>query len=63
MQELAAENGLSLCVTYTYTGYPVVKHARKMIQNGDIGDIRFVNAEYPQDWLSTKLEDTGPKAG
>jgi len=61
LKELAEEKALSLCVTYTYTGYPVAKHARLMIENGDLGEIRFVNAEYPQDWLSTRLEETGQK--
>ncbi len=61
LQQLADSKGLAICVTYTYTGYPIVKHAREMIANGDIGNIRFVNAEYPQDWLSTLLEETGQK--
>lgn len=61
LKQLADDNGLAICVTYTYTGYPIVKHVRGMIANGDIGDIRFVNAEYPQDWLSTLLEDSGQK--
>lgn len=61
LKELAEKQALSLCVTYTYTGYPVAKHARLMIENGDLGEIRFVNAEYPQDWLSTRLEETGQK--
>jgi predicted dehydrogenase len=61
LKQLADDKGLAICVTYTYTGYPIVKHAREMIASGDIGDIRFVNAEYPQDWLSTLLEDTGQK--
>lgn len=61
LKQLAEDNGLSICVTYTYTGYPVAKHARHMIANGDIGEIRFVNAEYPQDWLGTLLEETGQK--
>lgn len=61
LKTLADKNGLSFCVTYTYTGYPVVKHARQMIKNKDLGEIRFVNAEYPQDWLSTLVEETGQK--
>lgn len=61
LEQLANNNGLTICVTYTYTGYPIVKHVKEMIANGDIGDIRFVNAEYPQDWLSTLLEDTDQK--
>lgn len=58
---LAQEKDLLFCVTYTYTGYPIVKHAREMIKNGDLGEIRFINAEYPQDWLATKLEDSEQK--
>lgn len=61
LAKIAKEKGLLFCVTYTYTGYPMVKHAREMIKRGDIGEIRFINAEYPQDWLATPLEKTGQK--
>lgn len=44
------------CVTYTYSGYPMVKHAREMVQRGEIGEIRVVMGEYPQDWLATSKE-------
>jgi len=58
---LVRETGLLFCVTYAYSGYPIVKHLRDMIAGGDLGKIRFVNGEYPQEWLATKLEDTGQK--
>ena len=61
LAKLAQERGVFFCVTYTYTGYPMVKHAREMIRRGDLGEIRFVNAEYPQDWLATPLETSGQK--
>ncbi|MBT4266683.1 MAG: Gfo/Idh/MocA family oxidoreductase [Deltaproteobacteria bacterium] len=61
LEKLSRDKNLHFCVTYTYTGYPMVKHAREMIQQGVLGDIRFVNAEYPQDWLGTLLEETGQK--
>lgn len=61
LERLAADKGLLFCVTYAYTGYPMVKQAREMIRRGDLGEIRFVNAEYAQDWLATKLEETGQK--
>ena len=48
---LAQEKGLLFGVTYTYTGYPVVKQIAHMIQSKAIGEVRFVNAEYPQQWL------------
>ena len=59
--KLAKQKGLFFCVTYTYTGYPAVKHAREMVKRGDIGEIRFVNAEYPQEWLATAIEKDGQK--
>jgi predicted dehydrogenase len=58
---LVRETGLMFCVAYAYSGYPIVKHLRDIIRAGEIGDIRFVNGEYPQEWLVTKLEDTGQK--
>jgi len=58
---LAHEAGRLFCVAYGYSGYPMVKHLRDLIAAGEIGDIRFVNGEYPQEWLMTKLEDTGQK--
>ena len=61
LADLAASKKLLFGVTYTYTGYPMAKQAREMIANGDLGAIRFVNAEYPQDWLAAKLEEAGNK--
>ncbi|MDH7512069.1 MAG: Gfo/Idh/MocA family oxidoreductase [Clostridiales bacterium] len=58
---LAREKGILFGVTYAYTGYPLVKHMRQMVRNGDLGEIRFVSAEYPQEWLATPLEKTGQK--
>jgi predicted dehydrogenase len=58
---LVHEKGLLFCVTYAYSGYPMVKHIRDIIARGELGEIRFVNGEYPQEWLATKLEDTGQK--
>jgi predicted dehydrogenase len=61
LRKFAADKGLLFCVTYTYTGYPIVKHMREAIAAGELGAIRFVAAEYPQDWLATPLEKTGQK--
>lgn len=58
---LARKKNLLFGVTYTYTGYPIVKHMRQMVHNGDLGEVRFVSAEYPQEWLATPLEKTGQK--
>ena len=48
-------------LTHNYTGYPMVRHAREMVAAGELGPIRVVQAEYPQDWLSTRLENEGLK--
>jgi len=53
------ETGLTFGLTHTYSGYPAVKHAKKMVADGDFGKIRKIFVEYPQGWLSSKLEDTG----
>lgn len=42
------ETGLLLALTHTYSGYPTVKHARKMVADGAFGKIRKVIVEYPQ---------------
>lgn len=59
--ELEKKRGLIFALTHNYSGYPMVRQAREMVQTGVLGDIRVVQAEYPQDWLTTKLEDEGHK--
>ena len=54
-------SGKVFVLTHNYTGYPMIRQARAMVAAGELGAIRVVQAEYPQDWLSTKLEDTGQK--
>jgi predicted dehydrogenase len=61
LADLAKKNNLLFGVTYTYTGFPAVKHAREMIRKGEIGEIIYVAAEYPQDWLITPQEKEGSK--
>ena len=48
-------------VAYTYTGFPMVMLARELVHNGEIGEVRKVEAWYPQGWLATKLEAEGQK--
>ncbi|MEM8630638.1 MAG: Gfo/Idh/MocA family oxidoreductase [Pseudomonadota bacterium] len=58
----AAEKSDALFVlTHNYTGYPMVRQAREMVAAGELGDLRVVQAEYVQDWLSEPLEQTGLK--
>jgi predicted dehydrogenase len=54
-------SGLIFALTHNYTGYPLVRQAREMVASGALGTIRVVQVEYPQDWLTTRLEETGQK--
>jgi predicted dehydrogenase len=59
IKEKIASTGLSLLLCHTYTGYPMIKQAKQLLQQGILGKIRKVFVEYPQGWLSTLLESTG----
>jgi len=59
--EKVNETNLPFAVTHTYTGYPMVKEAKSLIENRKIGKIRKVAVEYPQGWLTTNLENTDNK--
>ncbi len=62
--DLAATVSRSGCIfalTHNYTGYPMVRQAREMVAAGELGEIRVVQMEYAQDWLTTRLEATGQK--
>jgi predicted dehydrogenase len=59
LKEKLDQTGLTLLLTHTYTGYPMVKQARVLLQSGTLGKIRKVFVEYPQGWLSSRLEKTG----
>jgi predicted dehydrogenase len=56
-----AASGCLFGLTHNYTGYPMVRHARAMVEAGEIGAVRVVQVEYPQDWLATPLEASGQK--
>ena len=53
--------GLVFGLTHNYTGHPMVREARERVQAGELGAVRVVQVEYPQDWLTTRLEETGQK--
>jgi len=61
LQRLVKKTGLIFALTHNYTGYPMVKQARMMVHKGKIGTVRKIVVEYPQGWLSTKLEATAQK--
>jgi predicted dehydrogenase len=57
----AEKSGVIFALTHNYTGYPMVRQARAMVQGGELGEIRVVQVEYAQDWLTEKIEDSGQK--
>ena len=59
LHQKVQETGLTLCLTHTYSGYPLVKHARAMVADNVFGKIRKVWVEYPQGWLSKLSEREG----
>jgi predicted dehydrogenase len=61
LAEIVKTSGRIYGITYNYTGYPLMKEARQMVEQGKLGAIRKVVVEYPQGWLSTLLESTGQK--
>ncbi len=61
LAEAVAEQGVFLGVTYNYSGYPMVRQARAMVRDGDLGRVRKVFVEYHQGWLAGPLEETGHK--
>src|SRR6516165_5335160 len=52
-------SGCIFAITYNYTGYPMVRQAREMVQAGELGNIRIMQAEYPQDCLTGRVEAVG----
>lgn len=58
LRDKVASTGKLLLLCHTYTGYPMVKQARRLIQSGALGKLRKIYVEYPQGWLSTYLEGT-----
>ena len=58
---IVKKTGLKYALTHNYTGYPMVKQARDMVHNGELGKIRKIVVEYPQGWLATALEKEDQK--
>lgn len=58
---LARRKDVIFALTHNYSGYPMIRHAKAMVKSGELGEIRVVQGEYPQDWLTTALEKTGQK--
>ncbi|SEU07081.1 Predicted dehydrogenase [Paracoccus homiensis] len=61
MAEAVARSDALFVLTHNYTGYPMIRQARNMVLAGDLGQLRIVQVEYPQDWLTDPAEAEGVK--
>ncbi len=59
--DVVEKSGQVFALTHNYTGYPLVKHARYLVRQGQLGRVQKVVVEYPQGWLLTKIEGDGQK--
>lgn len=57
LAKAAEASGLVFALTHNYTGYPMIRQAKAMIANGELGDLRLVNVEYVQDWLTEPVDN------
>lgn len=56
LHDMVSRSSRVFVLTHNYSGYPMVRQAREMVQSGAIGDVRVVQAEYPQGWLSSRQD-------
>lgn len=59
--EIATSESQMFAMTYTYTGYPMIREMKARIANGEIGSVRNVSVSYRQGWLSDSIENEGQK--
>ncbi len=61
LEKAVQSSGALFILTHNYTAYPMIRQAREMIAAGELGELRVVQAEYPQDWLTESMEKEGLK--
>lgn len=61
LKQAADKSDALFVLTHNYTGYPMIRQARDMVANGELGEIRVIQAEYPQDWLTEDEESRDNK--
>ncbi len=57
LAKAADASGVVFALTHNYTGYPMIRQATAMVAAGDLGDLRVVQVEYAQDWLSEPVDN------
>jgi len=61
LKEIVERTGRLLCLTHTYSGYPMIKEAKQQVKSGSIGKVRKIFVTYPQGWLHSFLEGSDQK--
>ena len=61
LEKLVAKTGLTFALTHTYTGYPMVRQMREMIEKGVLGTIQRIDAQYYQGWINAIIHGTGSR--
>ncbi|UMA66814.1 Gfo/Idh/MocA family oxidoreductase (plasmid) [Roseivivax marinus] len=61
LRQTAGKADALFVLTHNYSGYPMVRQAKEMVAAGEIGAIRVVQVEYPQDWMTDAVEEQGVK--
>lgn len=61
LEALVKQSSVLFALTHNYTGYPLVRHAKHLVETGVLGKLRVIQVEYAQDWLTEKLEATDHK--
>ncbi|SLN34254.1 Glucose--fructose oxidoreductase precursor [Roseivivax jejudonensis] len=61
MEAAVKDSDALFVLTHNYTGYPMIRQARAMVEDGALGTLRVVQAEYPQDWMTDAVETEGVK--
>ena len=58
LEKIYKSKNLTFAVTYTYTGYPMIRQMKEMIKSGEIGEIQRVDLQYYQGWINPIIHDS-----
>jgi predicted dehydrogenase len=61
LKKLVTKSGAFFALTHNYTGYPLVRHAKHLVDSDVLGKLRVIQVEYAQDWLTEQAESTENK--
>lgn len=62
LKQLLDQHNVLYGLTHTYNGYPMIKQAKHLVANGELGEVRKVVVEYSQGWLASKDDENSKQA-